>query len=147
MSDHQSAKPRGHYYTPATVIKLVAGVVKQECPNSNVYTGTADALVASGLVALDLLPGQPGRPTTTINLRPSGVKREQGECWHQLRGYTQIYRKLNSEFRIVVRVSRDEQERRNQLLPDRQRRRGVALVCASLTPAPRLPHLRLVWSA
>jgi hypothetical protein len=111
MADQPGKKKRGTYYTPAVGIREMAGVVKTEETYLDRYVGTADALVMAGVIAMDLLPGQPGRPVANAAYRPEGVKPVKG-FWHRAPGYMTVFRNPSGKFRVEIVVSEDERLRR-----------------------------------
>lgn len=57
------------------------GVELREEFYGDVYTGTADALVAAGVVPAGHFPGWPGMMKTTVNIRPDGtLERSRNEA-------------------------------------------------------------------
>ncbi len=50
------------HFTPNLSIRVQHGVTKREYLWGDLYVGTAEALVASGVAPLDLFPGQTGCP-------------------------------------------------------------------------------------
>lgn len=96
------------YFDPPTRITVVAGVKTRKTVYDDEYTGTAETLAASGLLALDQFPGQPGLPIVSITYRPQGA----GSC---APGTMQVFRNPGGTFRVVIRVSDEEQERRQSL--------------------------------
>lgn len=53
--------------------KRFAPGVDLRCSWSDEYTGTADALVAAGIVPAGCFPGWPGMAKAVVNLRPDGT--------------------------------------------------------------------------
>lgn len=107
----RTTRTRGTYYQPAAEIRSVPGVVKVECDSRiDVYTGTADALVAAGIAPLCLFPGQPGIAATTASYRPACTV--ASGAWYSTPGYMSIFRNPSGSFRVVLTVSIEEQERR-----------------------------------
>ena len=116
---------RGNYYDPPKAIKTVPGVELKRGERSDFYTGTADALIASGLVTMDMLPGQPGRGISNIAYRPRGQTPVGGAGWSFVPGYMTIYRSVSGVFRVALVVSREERARREA---DREGKRLVQRV-------------------
>lgn len=157
---------RGTYYNPPTVIKDVAGVTKKQCMSTDFYSGTLEALVATGLATVDMFPGQPGRGGGDASYRPIGADRVDGS-WFKVPGYMSIHRYPDNKFQVRLTVSRDEQERRQAAESARAReeravwqlqreqeanaaRRPVQPPAAppNLRPQRLRPgHLRVAWSA
>lgn len=52
--------------------EFAAGVVRRECPRADEYRGSADDLVAAGLVQAGHFPGMPGMRRTKVIVRPDG---------------------------------------------------------------------------
>jgi len=149
-------KTRGTYYNPPTEIADVPGVTKKQCPLNDFYSGTLEALVATGLATVDMFPGQPGRGVGGATYRPVGAVR--GDGWHTVPGYLSIHRYLDNKFQVRLTVSRDEQERRAAAERDEVEARREARRCegyaARQSPpavvahaAPRPGHLHIAWSA
>lgn len=95
------------------------------------WSGTAAALVAEGVVAMGSLPGQPGRNSCTVTIRPS-AGRQGASCWMYAPGYTRIARS-GSGFRVEITVSLDEQARRRDTAA---RRRDTAARACHLLAKP-----------
>lgn len=74
------------------------------------WSGSAAALMAKGVVAMESLPGQPGRNKCAVTIRPS-AGRQGAPNLQCTPGYTQIYRS-GSGFRVQITVALDEQARR-----------------------------------
>lgn len=114
----KGCKPRGAYYTPAARIEMVPGLSlatpKRRNWNSafaDTYCGKPEALAASGIIARELLPGEPGAPACAASYRPAGVKKGP-DGWHRTPGYIQITRLSGGLVRAVLTVSEAEQARR-----------------------------------
>ena len=140
---------RGNYYNAPTAIKDVSGVAKKKGDYyewSDLYSGTAEALIAAGLLPADLFPGQPGRNITAQAYRPVGVERQHNkQGWHRVPGYMNVARTASGKFQIRLTVSREEQERREALREeDDARRASLAPPRASITPEQRLAAARTV---
>lgn len=106
-------RPRGVYYVPAARIEPVAGVTRGEgtWTWTDRYTGTPEALAASGIVPRELMPGEPGAPISSASLRPEGVPKNSSG-WHRTPGHIQIFRNHSGGLRVELTVSVEEQERR-----------------------------------
>lgn len=79
----------------------------------NRYTGSAEALVACGLVRLDQLPGQPGNGKVRCTYDPAGRRVPQGRpTGSHDPGRMTVERVTATRFRVDVNVSYDEQELR-----------------------------------
>lgn len=103
-------KPRGHFYDPPEKIELVDGLSRTEDGERWVFVGTPEAVVAAGIVPMQLLPGQPGQPTHSVTLRPRGV-RSSGPV-HRTPGFVKIFRKLDGRLRVVLNMSAEERDKR-----------------------------------
>jgi hypothetical protein len=106
---------RGNWYTPAADIAAVPGLkhtIGKGC--HDVYEGSAEAIVASGLATLDMLPGQPGRAAVAVSYRPIGVENEGPNCWFKVPGYITIQRSVRGHLTARLTVSREEQETRER---------------------------------
>ena len=111
---------RGRCYTPPTVIHEVPGLARSARNDlADEYIGSAEAIVASGLVRADQLPGQPGLPLTVVTYRPEGTTRADG-YYHSLPGYIQISRRLDGQLRVVFNVDAEERTRREAVTQQRE---------------------------
>jgi len=54
------------------------GVLVSHELGADCFTGTAEDLVAAGLVRMEQLPGQPGNGTTTVSFRADGTRVRKG---------------------------------------------------------------------
>jgi hypothetical protein len=116
----------------------------------DVYSGSADALIAAGLVTPEQLPGQPGNGSSMVSFYPDGTRVPRGSNYACKRpGYKQIRRVGKSgSFHVLVRQSEEEHERRDAERNAQWEREKFARAAASRQVAPlRRGHLRLVWSA
>ncbi|MCG3189298.1 MAG: hypothetical protein LKCHEGNO_01618 [Burkholderiaceae bacterium] len=100
------------YYTPPTVIRRVDGVLVVRKHNVKLYSGSAEAILATGLVAADMLPGQPGVPLTGVCYYPLGV--EQRDYSHRIPGRMEIRRQASGRIQVALTVSLEEQIRRDE---------------------------------
>lgn len=142
----KGSNPRGRYYLPAASIEATDGVQK-ECRNhwTDQYTGTAEALAASGIIALELMPGQPGAPTFSAAYRPQGVPKSP-DGWYLTPGYIEVFRSAAGHLRVRLTVSAEEQARREaaqrakyeQTRREQDTRSPAAL---TLSPAELAAHL------
>lgn len=120
----------------------------------NRYIGTADALLAAGLVELNQLPGQPTSGKTMTSFCPDGSKVRQGTNGpSKLPGYKQV-KKVGKKFEALIQQGLDEQKKRDVLRAAERDlwiagQRMVPRYCPTFTPParPARGHLRLVWSA
>lgn len=87
--------------------------VKLDDAMRDVYVGTAEQLVAAGLVATHQLPGQPGRGKTMVSLQLSG-SRCSGESW-KLPGSISIRVASKGRYIVTLTVSKSEQDRRKAI--------------------------------
>lgn len=85
----------------------LVGVRRRESLCCDEYLGTAEALVAAGIIDMHLLPGQPGQPKTRV--RFNGGKQR-----HVSRKFPDLYMvtREGAKFRVQKRVSEAEYERR-----------------------------------
>lgn len=105
------------------------GVVLERLPFAHIYTGTAGALVAAGLVTLDQLPGQPGRPAHSVTYRdgePATHRPGRGRP----AGYMRIYR-TRQGFRVYVAIP--SEARLEQTVPVRPNEGGKSALCPAQT--------------
>jgi hypothetical protein len=169
MVDVKSSNRQGRYYTPAARIDQIAGVERTQlsgdCPYrcGDLYVGTAEDLERCGLVPRYCFPAHPSCMATW---RPNGVKREDGESWHEVPGYMEVKRHPSGIYRVRLTVSRDEQARRQFAWKECERAKRAEWEaeneksCPWWRPKsqqqtePALPekpagrgHLQLVWSA
>ena len=125
MADPATKKargPRGNYYTPPTAIKDVLGLTAKKGEYSDdFYSGSAEAIVAAGLLSMDLLPGQPGRNAASVAYRPVGGARMNDEHWHEVPGYLHVSRGGSGRFQVLLTLSREERARRAALREERAR--------------------------
>lgn len=120
----------------------------------NRYIGTADALLAAGLVELSQLPGQPTNGKTMATFYPDGSKSRKGTNGaSKLPGYKQV-KKVGKKFEALIQQGLDEQKKRDVLRAAEHdlwiaAQRMVPRYCTTFTPParPARGHLRLVWSA
>lgn len=110
----KGCRPYGAYYAPAARIDLVPGVSKS--PGSwtwtDRYSGTADALAASGIIPRALMPGEPGAPVGSATYRPEGTPKSE-DGWSRTPGYIQLFRNHTGTIRAELTVSLNEQQRRS----------------------------------
>lgn len=129
----QVRRRKGRYYEPPVVIKEVAGLAREEVGNTSVFIGSAEEIAEAGLLPRWMLPGQPGQPSTSVALRPTG---ERSEEWiHFEPGYMQVFRRPNGQFRIVLNVDREERSKR-QAARDQRKRDAEAAGAALLAELP-----------
>jgi hypothetical protein len=128
MSAAGKQNRKGHFYeAPAGGIRLVPGVrVKAAC-RVDIYTGSAEDLVASGIVPPGLFPGDPGMPSVIVSLRPAGVQRVQDRAWCFTPGFLRVQRLAVGGFRVERTVDHEEQKRRHaaQVCAERERWQAV----------------------
>lgn len=91
--------------------------VDTSCWWSNSYQGTAEALVAAGLVRFDQLPGQPGRGKTIARYLPDGTmlptrtRPSLASEFHP--GFVRIFKVSARQYRVDINVDEAEQKRRS----------------------------------
>jgi len=85
----------------------LVGVRRRENGCLDDYVGTAEALVAAGIIDMHLLPGQPGMPK--IRIRFHGKKQR-----HVSTRFPNLFMvtREGAKFRVQKRVSEEEKERR-----------------------------------
>lgn len=93
-------------------IEIAPGVSRSLVVRRAVYEGTADALIASGLVSLSMLPGQPGNGRGMCCYDADGTQRQRGPKACEP-GHTQIVAKkgragLVYEVRVLLSPERLE---------------------------------------
>lgn len=124
-------------------------LLKKNC-FGNLYSGSAEALIAAGLLTLEQLPGQPGNGSSMTSFFPDGTRVPQGSNYACKRpGYKQVRRAgKKGSFLVLVRQSEEEHERREAERNAHLDRERFARAVASRRVEPvRQGHLRLVWSA
>jgi hypothetical protein len=108
------------------------GVLVSHELGADCFTGTAEDLVAAGLVRTEQLPGQPGNGTTTVSFRADGTrvrKGTPGAC--RAVGYLRI-RKVSRLLICVEQGIGDEEHRRRRqawfdaLAREREEQRNLA---------------------
>lgn len=86
----------------------------------NIYQGTAEALIAAGLVRFDQLPGQPGRGKTVATYLPDGtmlpIRNNRSSSSEP--GLVTIHKASARQYRVSVCVDEAEHERRCNLLDE-----------------------------
>lgn len=92
---------------PTTTTTEQAGVRKKECVQFNEYHGTAEALVAAGIVEMHMLPGQPGMPKTRVRI--NGKKQR-----HVSARFPNVHTVIREgkKYRVIELLPEDERERR-----------------------------------
>lgn len=128
------------------------GIELRESIRHEVFIGTADALVAAGLIEAHQIPGQPGAGKTMAGYLPDGTRIKQGSSSAQrVPGYIRIYRAgkkfVMERRRDDAEVSRREAcyaavwkkdvEARAEAAAWREMRDGIAKCCFG--------GLRLIW--
>jgi hypothetical protein len=97
----------------------------QHNPHHDVYFGTAAALIAAGLVTLDQLPGQPGRPFSTVFYR-RGEQVEpvrRFDTGPESQDWMKVTRIDSDRYCVDVGLPKDERTRRRQDNARRHRER------------------------
>jgi hypothetical protein len=84
---------------------------KVEQEEHDFYSGSLDELAALGFMPREAFPGQPGRPLTSVSIRPAGVTKPKN-CWHREPGYISVSRTASGRYQMCVAVSELEQRRR-----------------------------------
>jgi len=99
-----------------------------------IWIGTAESLIAAGIVERHMLPGEPGRNKTCVtfgNLKGSRL-------FHYDADYVNIQRRGRYRYRVCKRVSKDEDGRRAALIAKpRQYPNGDAKNVIEITSAGR----------
>lgn len=69
------------------------GIEYRDDVRHEIFRGTAEALVAAGLIEAHQIPGQPGAGKTMAGYLPDGTRVKQGSgAAHRVPGYKRIYR-------------------------------------------------------
>lgn len=99
---------RPNFYEPASVIREVPGVRRRVIDGErDSFVGGAEALIATGILTADMLPGQPGRPVSSATYRPHGAGwRDPGVLHITVVGA--------DRYRVVLGVPLEERERRER---------------------------------
>ena len=140
MGKHGPKSLPRHYYTPAATINIVNGVDRKAYDTRrDVYSGTAEALEAAGVIHSAMLPA-PGH--VSIAWRPQGVKKEPGESWFWVPGYVNLQRQRDGTYRALFTVSREEQASRAARETLRAKQRERALKRDALLAGPHPPSTR-----
>lgn len=89
-------------------VEIHPGVFRSPGYGSMVYRGTAEALVAAGVVEQSQLPGQPGNPKTMCTFTPDGRRagRGTGNYCGAEPGRKRIFKDRNG-FTVDVQLSLD----------------------------------------
>ncbi|GAB2912198.1 hypothetical protein GCM10027278_36070 [Paralcaligenes ginsengisoli] len=140
-----------------------AGVKKCEHTWGDEYTGSAEALVAAGLVPVGHFPGQPGMRKTRVTILPDGTLPSGPPTTNprlaKFPGARKIARASVSLYRVQIHGPEDECSRRwmaSMAAKEEWRRKVRALprphrLEAGMTSQKQNHHargnLRLVWSA
>lgn len=98
------------------------GVERLHLWHSDCYRGTADALVAAGLVKREFLPGQPGMRKRTVRIRPDGTpvgesSRRTSDV-RSVAGSVRIERTSSARLDVSITVDDDTAERRHKAMQD-----------------------------
>ena len=98
--------------------KLAPAVTLTKHETCDMYEGSAQALVDSGIVEMHELPGQPGRSPHSVGYRPLGVPRKKSWSVALSPGYTYIRRcGVADKYIVFVNVTDDERANRKKPLP------------------------------
>lgn len=109
---NHSGAPRTVLHPQGYPVVLPAGVaVAPWGTYAESFTGTAEALVAAGIVRPDQLPGAPGNPKTMVTYR-DGVRAKGSRIRGP--GHLQVF-KIGQRFRVVICLAAQEAERRADL--------------------------------
>lgn len=99
---------------------------KWEGWNFDGYEGTAEQLIATGLIRNDQLPGQPDRPKTTTYFAPDGEPIPYSSSLRNEPRAVHIRKTSTRRFLAYINVSAEEVERRAGLTRDRRKAEGEA---------------------
>lgn len=140
------------------------GVKKREYPSFDDYRGTADALVAAGLVRLDQLPGKPGMRKVKVTILADGTLPKGAPTANCSRaqepGARLIERRSKTTYGLCVYVCDDEESRRREAedqakeeweqrilaLPRPAPLRFIKAITSELAVRERRATMRLIWS-
>lgn len=122
-----------------------AGVKVERCPYWDDYRGTAEDLIAAGIIRADQLPGSPGLPAGCVTFR-NGQRIAKGDSRRARdEGYLQI-RRAGKAFYVKAGISADEKARRvAQAEADRARGRQAEREQADIAFRSNPQELR--WQA
>lgn len=102
----------------APEIAFASGVVVQERYHFSAYTGTADALVAAGLVLPGQFPGQPGMRKVIVTIFADGTLPSGAPTIRHRRadepGAKRVQRASKTTYQVRINVPEDESERRRE---------------------------------
>lgn len=108
---HGRERPQWH------ISDFAQGVRKEEIVWGDIYTGTAESLIAAGLVRRDQLPGQPGMRKTIVTILPDGSLPKgapTANCREAREpGAKIIKKKSKTAYEVFVIVPEQEQGRRH----------------------------------
>lgn len=126
MSARQPSETRGkrprRFYTPGPWVQEAPGVKRTVREHGcDLYTGTAEALAAAGLLPRHLFPGQPGVGRTSASYWPEG---SSGTGW-RCSGHLQVRRRPDEQFSIELVVPEHERERRATIRQELERQRAL----------------------
>lgn len=142
--------------------EVYPGVLKHEEPWYDVYTGSAENLVAAGLVMPDQFPGLPGRHKVCVSIYADGrvvdLPTTSPSTEWRVEGAKRVYR-AGKNFRVDVHLSDIAHARRDakrqieefewcrlvRSLPRPARLDQLSAAARVEVPRQR-GHLRLVWS-
>lgn len=100
------------------------GIARKEMSYCDVFTGSAEALIAAGLVDQHQLPGEPGRGKMMASYLPDGAPAKKGDGKSRfMPGYTKIERN-GKTFKVYVTVDEAEHSRRLERFRDEHHKRA-----------------------
>lgn len=113
-------------------VEFAPGVLLVRAICSDDYTGTAEALLAAGLVRVDQLPGQPGNGLTMVSFHADGTRVPKGHpnaC--KAVGYLKVCRASTRLLRVEKTIGEEEyrarrDEKRERLLLELNERLALA---------------------
>jgi len=106
----RARKPR---FVTTTGVEAHA-LLTHQFPDVDIYKGTAEQLVAAGLISADRLPGQPGCRKVMQYVSATGEILQGGSARRMLPGVRHVLRENKKHFRISMNVG-DEAARRRDL--------------------------------
>lgn len=128
-------------------VSFASGVHLTRSTRTDDYVGTAESLVASGLIRLDQLPGQPGMRKVRVTILPNGslpTGAPNAYCSEaKAPGAKSIRRVSKSTYEVSIFVDEDEQTRRD-IASTRRRDAWEARMMAMPRPAPLNASLSLL---
>jgi len=107
-TSRRGARRAKHFWTPPAAIGM-QGKQHRAWP-ADVYRGTKTELIAAGLLADGMFPGDPGMPQVSVTYRPEGTKYEG---W-RTPGVCMVSRSGAGSYRVMIMWPAEERRRRER---------------------------------